>query len=552
MPDFIITSPDGQKFRIHAPDGATADQLPDFGAPEKKAPPETSTFLDTVKGALKGAAKGFGEFMAGGGQSEADVMNVAGTGDRMEGVPTQESVAAVVPPSKTIPGRIAESVMEVGANPASWLGPGSVAGKAAANVVSGTAAQLAEEAGGGAVGRFAAGTLAPASLAVPRAVAKAIAPKPVSPAIEKLLARLRAEGIEPTAGDVRDSKSVRFMEEQGDYPLGAKSYSRNIDKVARQVGKAASKFMGANDEVMDAPVFNSTKRRLQNKMDDIAAKLPWKPDAVFENDVLKIIGDLQTEGLPESTVTRVKAQIENVVNAMQVSAGQGRKDIKGSTYQALTRKDTPLSRAMDDPDPNVAYYANRLRDAIDENVERTANAPGTRAGVGRRKLFDEMKEARKQWYAMLVLSKSVDDRGYLNLAKLRQNLTNTPDNKWNWAANRTDLHQFGRDLRAVIKPNRSSLTTERMTTQNAPIEIIDALRDQELKRTSTYNLVKGAIGRTINSETGQRYLKGQLPVQQGAARMVAKPRVFPPAYMAPVRGVAASDAMAPDSEDALQ
>src|SRR5262252_5722488 len=103
MPDFIITSPDGQKFRIHAPEGATADQLPDFGDADQKA---GSSFMDyakdMLKGAAKGALKGFGEFMAGGGESEASLMNVAGTGNRLEGVPTQESVAAPVPPSRTM------------------------------------------------------------------------------------------------------------------------------------------------------------------------------------------------------------------------------------------------------------------------------------------------------------------------------------------------------------------------------------------------------------------------------------------------------------------
>lgn len=70
MPDFIITSPDGQKFKVSAPEGATADdalayvQAQHQGAPATtEAPPATSeappasTGAPPMKPSLTGAYK---------------------------------------------------------------------------------------------------------------------------------------------------------------------------------------------------------------------------------------------------------------------------------------------------------------------------------------------------------------------------------------------------------------------------------------------------------------------------------------------------------------
>lgn len=54
MPEFIITSPDGQKFRITAPEGATADQLPDLSGGARG--PSYSAGQSALEGYLKGAS----------------------------------------------------------------------------------------------------------------------------------------------------------------------------------------------------------------------------------------------------------------------------------------------------------------------------------------------------------------------------------------------------------------------------------------------------------------------------------------------------------------
>jgi hypothetical protein len=68
----------------------------------------------------------------------------------------------------------------------------------------------------------------------------------------------------------------------------------------------------------------------------------------------------------------------------------GTDTLDAKSYQSLTRKDTPLDRAMKSADPNVRHYAGQLREALDDAMERSAPPD----------VVHDLREARYQWAVM--------------------------------------------------------------------------------------------------------------------------------------------------------
>lgn len=523
---------------------------------------QPSTLSDVARSAGRGLKKGFAEFMLAPGAAEAELMNVAGTGDIMEGVPTPQQYAAKLPKPATTAGRFAESVGEAVGNPASWIGPGSIAGKTAANVLGGLGAQAGEEITKDSTGRIIGGIV---GAAAPRAALRTISPNRVPAIREEDLRILRNHGIEPMAGDVIGSKALRHQEEKGEYFGGGHSYSQNKERVARQFTRAVNRFMGEDSDLARPEVIERARERIGNELDRLARTVTIRFDRQFGDDLVNIERDLFSRGYAPEVTNEISALIDQTRagfgGELRVQAGAGRQAasfeealnaatgdvnramrgadparmhmMNGRTYQDLTRKNGPLSGAIDAKDSKVSYFALRLRKALDDAMERTAQAPGTRPGVGRRRALEELREARRQWYAMLVISKSVVGtgegaaEGLISPQKLRQWLTSSEDNKLAYAVAQTELQRLSRAGNAIMTPEKSSGTAERLISQMP----------------TAVGLATGLAGRGVNSPAVQSYLKNQ-----AAARYVPQTAPFPWSIY---RG--GLDALGPtDNGDALQ
>jgi hypothetical protein len=159
MPEFIITAPNGQKFRITAPEGATAAELPDLSGGTR---PQSSGMMDFFKSIPRGIVSGLSGAASVLGQSEA---NLTMPPERAAEVPgpekstelVEQHVTGALPRPEGTAGRYGASVGETLGNPASWMGPGGPAVKTAANVLAGAGAQAGEELTGSRAGRFVGG-----------------------------------------------------------------------------------------------------------------------------------------------------------------------------------------------------------------------------------------------------------------------------------------------------------------------------------------------------------------------------------------------------------
>lgn len=162
MPTYEIRAPDGNTYRIDGPAGATDDQVreqvlkqhPDIQSKQPAA--ETpSIAADVAKEGAKGPLRGMASFVGDIGEAvmgpfgpshhAANLMADFGLGERPKTEPTygaQISKAAGIEASpKTGWGKFAGAATEVLGNPATYLGPGSLALKAGSGAVSGLASE---------------------------------------------------------------------------------------------------------------------------------------------------------------------------------------------------------------------------------------------------------------------------------------------------------------------------------------------------------------------------------------------------------------------------
>lgn len=153
--------------------------------------------------------------------------------------------------------------------------------------------------------------------------------------------------------------------------------------------RAVANTFGENASRITPDVMDSAKKRLGNEFDTVAKNSTIKFDHDLGNDLHSILGEAGST-LTDSETSILHKQVGNILDKV---TGAG--EIEGPTYQALTRKGAPLDRAMNSSDPNVKHYAGRVKEALDDALER--HAPPD--------MVDRLRSARGQYKAM----KTVED-----------------------------------------------------------------------------------------------------------------------------------------------
>ena len=180
------------------------------------------------------------------------------------------------------------------------------------------------------------------------------------------------------------------------------------EAIQNAFNRAVSTQMGTPADKITPKVMDATKTRLGNEFDQLAAQIPIHADDQLLSD-LSAVETQAGEELPESTMKPINKQLNDVLSAVGPD-GQ----ITGAQYQALTRKGTPLMRAMDSTDPNVRHYAGQIREALDSAMERSAPP----------ELLGRLQKARYQYKVMKTIEPLVQgtESGNISPARLKTNV----------------------------------------------------------------------------------------------------------------------------------
>lgn len=127
--------------------------------------------------------------------------------------------------------------------------------------------------------------------------------------------------------------------------------------------RAVTKTFGSDADALTPNVMRAAKTRIGGVMNDVGARNNIV-DADGTMDRLKGIVYDASQVLPADDLTPIANQVQRIGETVD-QTGQ----IPGEIYQSLTRKGTPLDRATESANPNIRYYAQQVRDALDDGME---------------------------------------------------------------------------------------------------------------------------------------------------------------------------------------
>jgi hypothetical protein len=603
MPDYSITAPDGTKYTFkNVPAGtpeaeiqAEAERLHGAGDAGEEMPATGAPKESWLKFFKQGIGEGFMGFLESGAQSEPGASGARP--EQIEHLPGQ-------PPAQTLGGRIAQGFGAGLGNPAGYaLGPAGVlplAGRVGASMLGGAGSEIGgmltgDSAGGRIIGGLVGGAALPTAMkAVPGttrlrgepgpAVGGGAVPPPTAGAAEHqtALAALRRAGIEPTAGDVLRSPITQRMERMGNRLGGGASYEIAKTHVAEQFTRAVGRSIGVEEPYLTDTVWQRFAARNGAQYKRAADQINIRFEA-YNHDgnrgvgpagARKSLGDALQEipqemaqyHDPEEDIQRVSGLIYGIldgfVTRMQRGKPVGRMD--GATYQNLTRYgESRLARAMEDP--RISYQAMKIRTILDDAMEDTAQqaiqraqaafrrppgapVPRGQAGAPARERairlaegLEDLKEARRQFYASIVLKAAVSRAGPMSARylvtpeALAGRLRNTADAKLQYA-----MPRAGQNLAVLARAGEAVLTS-----QQSSIPELGAMHGSFGAAGGLAGMVvghpyagaaagaavgPGLAGRLANSRAAQWYLKNQalidvlnqtVTVREAAARGAA-------------------------------
>ena len=263
-------------------------------------------------------------------------------------------------------------------------------------------------------------------------------------------------GIPVNAGQMSPSPGIRVASSAlNRLPMsGAES-----DMAAQQsaFNGAVAKTFGENGVNKITPdVMNRARERIGNDFDTVAKNTNIQVDPQFVSDLHSTVNDA---GLvltqPEADI--ISRQAQNIYDKINQNTGQ----ISGETYQALTRKGSPLDALLNSNNPNIVHAAQGLRDMLDDGLQRSAPP----------EMQDLLTQARRQWAAMKTIQPlaAKAPTGDVSPALLAGRVNANTGNAMAFGGG-GDLGTLARIGQKFLKEPGSSNTTERASTLGAMME----------------------------------------------------------------------------------
>jgi len=200
--------------------------------------------------------------------------------------------------------------------------------------------------------------------------------------------------------------------------------------------RAIAHEMGEVSDNVTMPVLQAVKTRTGQMFDDVANRTgPIRIDHAFAADVGNVLSDARTVLGDEAK------PIENLIQKIGSRIDPATGTISPKAYQATIAHGSALDRAMESNNSNVGFYSGKLRDALDDMMQRTAPADAVA----------DLKTARYQYAIMKAVEPLAKESptGDISPAKLLSKAT---------GGNLMELGQIGKQF---LREPPSSGTAER-------------------------------------------------------------------------------------------
>lgn len=287
--------------------------------------------------------------------------------------------------ARAIPGAATALGLEGG------IGTRMALGAAGGSALGATDAATRGENGAGiansAMGGMAGGLLGPVAGKAIGGVANKLVGQ-ISPRIAQLGELAQKYGINVGPAQLSTNPTIKFLDSViNRLPFSGGTAAREGQQ--RAFNSAVANTFGSNANEITPEVLGAAKSRIGQVFDSVADRTKEiTADQPFIGQLRGIVEDFQ-QTLPDSESAPLTKQLQNIIGKFQ----QGGNSIDGATYQAITRKGAPLDRLLQSKDPNVRYYGNQIRDALDGALQRSAPQDA----------LADLQQARSQWKAMKTI-----------------------------------------------------------------------------------------------------------------------------------------------------
>jgi len=491
MPDFEISAPDGRKFVITAPDGASQDEVLNYfrqNMPTEQAAPQRG-LAEQAMAIPTQAAAGVNDRLA-------DVLgapvDLAGKGLRAIGVPVPEDAfggsASIRSGIRSLTGEApkpqgaleraaygagsgavdAASVLVPAAGIARAARTGSVIGGAAQQAMALPSLQVGAAAAGGAVGQATDSPLAgvATALALPigaAGAARLISPvtNTLSPARAALVAAAEREGIPLSAGQATGSRVLQNMEGSFAQLPGTSGAEAAFAQTQQQAfNRAVLSRAGAVADNAGPDVLNRERVRIGGQIEDLANRNTMNFTSGVDADLRNIEGSLRF--LTPEVGGPIRARIEQIRGMMtpnQIPTGSVTTPnsvigtVPGYSYRQLDSELGRNIRSTSNGDLRAALsdIRGRLRTAMDDSI-----SPADQA---------EWQQARREYANLMVAEKAVGGAGSGaaegNISPLALRSAVNQSTGQGYARGQGDLNELARIGQGVLRAPPDSGTAGR-------------------------------------------------------------------------------------------
>lgn len=170
--------------------------------------------------------------------------------------------------------------------------------------------------------------------------------------------------------------------------------------------RALTQSFGADATSLTPEVMSQARGALGKKFEDIAAntEVPW--DDKLRSSIGEIIKNT-AQVVPEGSLPPLFKTLDNIAS----TANDG-KTITGASYQALTKRGSPLDSLMKSGDPTIRDAAGQIREALDDGLERSLAATEAPAGAAAgASPLDDLRATRLQYKNLKTVEAALRSAG---------------------------------------------------------------------------------------------------------------------------------------------
>ena len=183
-------------------------------------------------------------------------------------------------------------------------------------------------------------------------------------------------------GEISSNPTVRFLNSVVNKLPGSGGVAHR-EEMQTNFNRSITNTFGEDAPRVTPQVMARARDRIGDVFEDVARRTPViHADPRLAVELRDTIHNAQATMTPGEVEPLIR-QVQNIASLVDPNTNT----ITGEVYQNLTRRGTPLDRAMQSQNPNIRHAARDIREALDGAMERSA-APD---------VVEDLREARGQW-----------------------------------------------------------------------------------------------------------------------------------------------------------